>query len=55
MPMCSPRIIDLRLANAYYDCFDSDDESSDPNENEHRAIFECSGYERARDLFRGPY
>ena len=55
-PMCSHRIINPGLAPEYFDSFDSDDESIDPVEDEHHAIFDCSGNAYARelsDLFQG--
>ena len=50
-PMCSHRIVNPGLAPENFDSFDSDDESSDPVDDEHHAIFECSGYGYARGLF----
>ena len=50
-PMCSHRIINPGLAPEYFDSFDSDDESSDPVEDEHHAIFDCSGNAYACELF----
>ena len=50
-PMCSHRIINPGLAPEYFDSFDSDDDSSDPVEDEHHAIFDCSGNAYARELF----
>ena len=50
-PMCSHRIVNPGLAPEYFDSFDFDDESSDPVDDEHHAIFECSGYGYARGLF----
>ena len=35
-----------------WDAFDSDDESSDHIDDEHRAIFDCSGYVYAREHFQ---
>ena len=49
--MCSHRIVNPGLAPENFDSFDSDDESSDPVDDEHHAIFECSGYAYARELF----
>ena len=49
--MCSHRIINPGLAHEWFDSFDSDDESRDPVEDEHHAIFDCSGNAYARDLF----
>ena len=50
-PMCSHRIINPGLAPEYFDSVVSDDESSDPVEDEHHAIFDCSGNAYARELF----
>ena len=35
-----------------WDACDSDDDSNEPIEDEHHAIFECSGYVYARDHFQ---
>ena len=51
--MCSHRIAKPGLAPEGFDSFDSDDESSDPFEDEHHAISGCSGYAYARELFPG--
>ena len=34
------------------DAFDSDEERSDPIEDEHHAIFDCSAYADAREQYR---
>ena len=50
-PMCSHRIVNPGLAPECCDSFDPDDESSDPVEDKHHAIFDCSGNAYARELF----
>ena len=49
--MCSHKIVNPGLAPENFDSFDSDDESSEPVDDEHRAIFECSGYTHASERF----
>ena len=44
-------IIHPDLAPEYFDSFDSVNESSDPVEGEHHAIFDCLGKAYARELF----
>ena len=39
------------IAAECWDAFDSDDESSGHVEDEHHAIFDCSGYTYAREVF----
>lgn len=51
-PMCSHRVKNPGLPAAYFDSFDSDEEGSDPVEDEHHMIFECSGYVCVRAQFQ---
>ena len=51
-PMCTHRIINLGLPPEEFDAFDSDEERSDPIEDEHHAIFDCSAYADARRQYR---
>ena len=50
--MCTHRIINLGLPPEEFDAFDSDEERSDPIEDEHHAIFDCSAYADAREQYR---
>ena len=42
-----------RISNpdAPADCFDADEDAPDPIEDEHHAVFECSGYASTRQMF----
>ena len=51
-PMCFFKITNPGIAPECWDAFDSDDESSGHIEDEHHAIFDCSGYTYARELFQ---
>ena len=51
-PMCSFKLTNPGLAPECWDAFDSDDECSAHIEDEHHAIFDCSGYTYARELFQ---
>ena len=51
-PMCTHRIINPGLPPEEFDAFDSDEECSDPIEDEHHAIFDCSAYADAREQYR---
>ena len=42
--MCTHRIINPDLPPEEFDAFDSDEARSDPIEDEHHAIFDCSAY-----------
>ena len=42
--MCTHRIINPGLPPEEFDAFDSDEERSDPMEDKHHAIFDCSAY-----------
>ena len=53
--MCTHRIINPGLPPEEFDAFDPDDEArSDPIEEEHHAVFDCSTFADAqyRDLFQ---
>lgn len=50
--MCTHRIINPGLPPEEFDAFDSDEECSDPIEDEHHAIFDCSAYADAREQYR---
>ena len=50
-PMCAHRVTNPGLPPEQFDSFDSDEESSDPIEDEHHMIFVCSGYNSTRALF----
>ena len=50
--LCNYRVVNPGLDAAQFDSFDSDDEAADPIEDEHHAIFACSGYVYARQLFQ---
>ena len=51
--MCTHRIINPGLPPEEFDAVDSDDEErSDPIEDEHHAIVDCSGYADAREQYR---
>ncbi len=43
-PMCVGGITNLDLPAHCFDAFDSDEDASHRIEDEHHAIFECSGY-----------
>ena len=47
--MCTHRIINPGLTPEEFDAFDSDEECSDPIEDEHHAIFDCSAYADGRE------
>ena len=49
--MCAHRCVNPGLPAAHFDSFDSDDEASDPIEDEHHVVFDCPGYAYARELF----
>ena len=51
-PLCNYQVVNPGLDAAHFDSFDSDDEAADPIEDEHHAIFACSGYVYARQLFQ---
>ena len=51
-PLCNYRVVNPGLDAAQSDSFDFDDEAADPIEGEHHAIFACSGYAYARQLFQ---
>ena len=51
-PLCNYRVVNPGLDAAQFDSFDSDDEATDPIEDEHHAIFACSGYVYAGQLFQ---
>ena len=52
-PMCFCKLTNPGIAPECWDAFDSDGESSSHIEDEHHAIFDCSGYTYARELFQG--
>ena len=51
-PMCFYKLTNPGIAPECWDAFASDDESSGHIEDEHRAIFDCSGYTYARELLK---
>ena len=51
-PMCFFKLTNPAIAPKCWDAFDSDDESSGHIEDEHHAIFNCSGYTNAREPFQ---
>ena len=51
-PMCTHGIINPGLPPEEFDAFDSDEECSNPIEDEHHAIFDCSAYAVAREQYR---
>ena len=51
-PMCFYKLTNSGIASEGWDAFDLDDESSNHIEDEHHAIFNCSGYTYARELFQ---
>ena len=51
-PMCFYKLTNPGITPECWDAFDSDDESSGHIEVEHHAIFDCSGYTYARELFQ---
>ena len=51
-PLCNYRAVNPGLDAAQFDSFDSDDEAADLVEDQHFAIFACSGYVYARQLFQ---
>ena len=51
-PMCFFKLTNPGIAFECWDAFDSDDESTGHVEDEHHAIFDCSGYKYARELFQ---
>ena len=50
--MCTHRIINPGLPPEELDAFYSDEERSDPIEDEHHSIFDCSAYANAREQYR---
>ena len=50
--MCFYNLTNPGIAPDCWDAFDSDDESSGHTKDEHHAIFDCSGYLYARELFQ---
>lgn len=50
--MCAFKLNDPGLPAELWDAFDSDDESEEPIEDEHHAIFGCPGYMYAREQFQ---
>ena len=50
--LCNYKVVNPGLDAAQFDSFDTDDEATDPIEDEHHAIFACSGYVYARQLFQ---
>ena len=50
--MCFYKLTNPVIAPECWDAFDSDDESSGHIEDEHHAIFDCSGHTYARQLFQ---
>ena len=49
--MCVRRITNPDVSADCFDTFDSDEDAPDPKEDEHHAIFECSGYATTRQMF----
>ena len=50
--MCFYKFTNPGIALECWDAFDSDDVSSNHIEDEHHAIFDCSGYTYARELIQ---
>ena len=50
-PACSQKCVNPGLPADQFDSFDSDEESTDPVEDEHHVIFDCPSYTYARQLF----
>ena len=50
-PACSYKWVNPGLPADQFDSFDSDEESTDPVEDEHHVFFYCPGYIYARQLF----
>ena len=50
-PACSYKCVNPGLPADQFDSFDSDEESTDPVEDEHHVIFDCPSYTDARQLF----
>ena len=50
-PACSYKCVNPGLPADQFDSFDSDEESTDPVEDEHHVIFDCPSYTYARQLF----
>ena len=50
--MCAFKLSDPGLPAELWDAFDSDDDSDGPIEDEHHAIFDCTGYRYAREQFQ---
>ena len=48
--MCVGRITNQDVPADCFDAFDSDVDAPDPIEDEHHAIFECSGYVTTRQI-----
>ena len=51
-PMCFCKLNNPGIAPKCWNAFDLDDESSGHIEDEHHAIFDCSGYTYVRELFQ---
>ena len=51
-PMCTHRIINPGLPPEEFDASDSDEECSDPIEDEQHAIFDCPAYADAQKQYR---
>ena len=51
-PLCAFKLTNPGLPPECWDAFDSDDETSGHIEDEHHAIFDCSGYVYAREHFQ---
>ena len=50
-PACPYKCINPGLPAGQFDSLDSDEESTDPVEDEHHVIFDCPSYTYARQLF----
>ena len=49
-PACSHKSVNSGLSVDQFDSFHSDEESSDPVEDEHHVLFDCPSYTYARQL-----